>query len=153
MFLATAWVVLQVLDVLIQNGMIPAWAFKTAVVLLLIGLPVVLATAFVQEGIVRRDPGPSGPGDAPAPGPAAERGRAAGEGAPRGAGHPSGPGAGPPGATERSAVHRLLTWRNAVLGGVAAFALLGMGAAGYMGMRTLGIGSPGTLLAQGVLER
>jgi hypothetical protein len=47
---------------------------------------------------------------------------------------------------------RLFTWRNALLGGAAAFALLGVGATGYMGMRTLGIGAPGTLLAQGVLE-
>jgi len=46
----------------------------------------------------------------------------------------------------------LLTWRRAILGGVGAFALLGAGTAGYMAMRTLGIGPPGTLIAQGTLE-
>lgn len=35
---------------------------------------------------------------------------------------------------------RHLTWRRSVLGGVAAFALLGVAAAGYMVMRVLGIG-------------
>jgi tetratricopeptide (TPR) repeat protein len=47
---------------------------------------------------------------------------------------------------------RLFTWRRAVLGGASAFALLGAATAGYMAMRTLGIGPPATLIAQGVLE-
>ena len=46
----------------------------------------------------------------------------------------------------------LLTWRNALLGGGAAFALLGVVTAGYLFMRTAGIGPAGTLVAQGVLE-
>jgi tetratricopeptide (TPR) repeat protein len=45
-----------------------------------------------------------------------------------------------------------LTWRRAILGGVGAFALLGVGTAGYMAMRSLGIGPPATLIAQGMLE-
>jgi len=45
-----------------------------------------------------------------------------------------------------------LTWRRAILGGVGAFALLGAGTAAYMTMRTLGIGPPATLIAQGTLE-
>jgi tetratricopeptide (TPR) repeat protein len=44
------------------------------------------------------------------------------------------------------------TWRRAVLGGVGAFALLGVGTAAFMAMRTLGIGPPATLIAQGTLE-
>jgi tetratricopeptide (TPR) repeat protein len=52
----------------------------------------------------------------------------------------------------RRGVRRLLTWRRALAGGVAAFTLLGLGTAGYMAMRSLGIGPPATLLARGILE-
>src|SRR5712671_4859696 len=50
-------------------------------------------------------------------------------------------------------LHGWLTWRKAVAGGVAAFAVLGLGAAGYSAMRVLGIGPVGTLVASGVLEK
>ena len=53
---------------------------------------------------------------------------------------------------DRPGVRRLLTWRGALVGGVGAFALLGLGTAGYMAMRGLGIGSPGTLIARGTLD-
>src|SRR5882762_8412001 len=55
----------------------------------------------------------------------------------------------PPGDGLRS----WLTWRKALTGGVAAFAALGLGAAGYSAMRVLGIGPVGTLVASGVLEK
>lgn len=132
-FVAAGWVVLQVLDVLIQNGILPDWVFKTGLVLLLIGLPIVLATAFVQEGI-----GTEGPRQ-PAP-----------HGAAAAVSRPGPETAAPATSAGR---HRLFTWRNAILGGVGAFALLGFASAGYMGMRTLGIGAPGTLMAQGVIDR
>ncbi len=45
-----------------------------------------------------------------------------------------------------------LTWRKAILGGVLAFALLGLVTTGYMAMRVLGIGPVGSLVAAGVLE-
>jgi eukaryotic-like serine/threonine-protein kinase len=47
---------------------------------------------------------------------------------------------------------RGLTLRKAVLGGVGAFSTLGIVTAGYMGMRTLGIGPVGTLVASGKLN-
>lgn len=47
---------------------------------------------------------------------------------------------------------RLMTWRAATAGGVLAFAALGIAVAGYMGMRVLGIGPVGTLVASGALE-
>src|SRR5437016_14057881 len=50
-------------------------------------------------------------------------------------------------------LHGWLTWRKAVGGGVAAFAALGLGAAGSSAMRLLGIGPVGTLVASGVLEQ
>ena len=53
-YLVAGWVVLQVADVLAQNMGLPAWVFPFAVLLLVIGLPVVLATAFIQN----RRPGP-----------------------------------------------------------------------------------------------
>ena len=55
-----------------------------------------------------------------------------------------------PGA--EGALQRWLTWRNAVLGGVLAFAGLGITVTGYTAMRVLGIGPPATLMATGVLE-
>lgn len=48
--------------------------------------------------------------------------------------------------------HRLLTWRNALMGGIAAFVLLGILAGAWMGMRALGLGSVGTLEARGLIK-
>jgi tetratricopeptide (TPR) repeat protein len=62
------------------------------------------------------------------------------------------------GAKARSSAGRrrhlggFLTWRRAIVGGFGAFALLGVGTAAYMAMRSLGIGPPATLIAQGSLE-
>ena len=53
--------------------------------------------------------------------------------------------------TPPAGVRHWLTWRKAVLGGGLAFAGLALVAAGYMGMRLLGIGPVGTLVATGVL--
>ncbi len=49
-------------------------------------------------------------------------------------------------------IRRNLTLRRAVAGGVAAFSALGVVTAGYMGMRGLGIGPVGTLVASGALK-
>lgn len=43
------------------------------------------------------------------------------------------------------------TWKNVLWGGVAAFALLGIGTTVWVGMRAAGVGPAGTLLARGVL--
>jgi tetratricopeptide (TPR) repeat protein/predicted Ser/Thr protein kinase len=51
-----------------------------------------------------------------------------------------------------SAWRRWFTWRNAVGGGVLAFAGLGIITSLYMAMRLLGIGPVGTLMATGVLQ-
>jgi len=53
---------------------------------------------------------------------------------------------------EELILKKLLTWRRAILGGGAAFALLGVLTAGYLFMRTAGIGPAGTLIARGVVE-
>src|SRR2546426_9787403 len=43
-------------------------------------------------------------------------------------------------AAAPAGMQRWVTWRRALLGGVAAFGLLGVGTAAYMAMRLLGIG-------------
>ncbi len=99
--------VLGVVSVLTTQLGLPSWVMSGAAVLLLVGLPIVIATGVV------------------------ERRRAA-----RGA-------TGLPG---------WLSWGRALLGGGLAFGALGVGAAGYMAMRLLGIGPVGTLVASGVLK-
>ena len=47
---------------------------------------------------------------------------------------------------------RLLTWRNAAVGGVGAFALLGLAAVAFLVMRATGVGPAGTLVAKGLIE-
>jgi len=56
-FLAASWGVVEVVDLLTEQVGLPDWTPTMAVVLLLIGMPVVLATAFVQEGIRRGEGG------------------------------------------------------------------------------------------------
>jgi tetratricopeptide (TPR) repeat protein/tRNA A-37 threonylcarbamoyl transferase component Bud32 len=48
--------------------------------------------------------------------------------------------------------HGWLSWRKATIGGIMAFAGLGILSATYMGMRLLGIGPVGTLVASGALQ-
>jgi TolB-like protein/Tfp pilus assembly protein PilF len=100
-----AWVALQVVDVLGQNFGLPEWFPAFALALLVIGLPIVLATAFVQEGV--RSPEPperAGPDD-------------------------SAPNTPP---LQGSSGSTPFTWKNAIVGGVGAFALWGVLAAGWM---------------------
>ena len=89
-FLLGGWVAFEVVQTLTEGLGLPEWFPALAVVLLIIGLPVVLATAFVQEG---------------GPGHDAEEVASPTADAPTGA-------------------PALFTWRNAILGGVAALTLL-----------------------------
>lgn len=98
-YVGGGWAALQVVDLLTANVGLPGWFPGFALALLILGLPVVLATAIVQEGR------PAG---------AAEQ-------------------VGEASARESSGAHRrILTWRNALLGGVGAFALWGIVAAGWV---------------------
>ncbi len=49
-YLAFSWVILEVTDVFIDKLALPAWFFPAAIILLLIGLAVVTATAIVEHG-------------------------------------------------------------------------------------------------------
>ncbi len=150
-YLAASWVALQVVETLTENLSLPDWVGPFAIVLLILGLPVVLATAFLQEGM-----GGAGPDPAPAPGrspdPGATSPPASGQelsghvlDTPREAG-------GDGGAKELGTRHRLFTWRNALMGGGVAFLLLALLLGGWLLSRALGIGPAATLVAKGVLD-
>jgi tetratricopeptide (TPR) repeat protein len=133
-YLVSSWIALQVADTVTAVLGLPDWVPSVALVLLIVLLPVVLATAFVQEGVgggvARREA-------APVPGTEVS------EAAPS----PEVPG------RERGGVHhRVFTWHNAIVAGVAMLALLTVSAGGYMGLRAAGIGPFGTLMSKGVLE-
>jgi tetratricopeptide (TPR) repeat protein len=133
-YVVGAWIALQVADTVTAALGLPDWVPQVALVLLIVLLPVVLATAFVQEGVGGGAARPEG-----AAAPEAESAEAE-------------PTREDPEADVRGVHHRVFTWRNAIVVGVVAFALLGVAVSGYMAMRLLGIGPPGTLMAKGVLE-
>jgi eukaryotic-like serine/threonine-protein kinase len=149
-YLFGSWVGYQVILALTHGLGMPDWVPPLAFVLFLVGLPIVVATAFVNEGaplLRQRDAlrlaeletpllRPEFAGD--------EESRAAGGDATS----PTGADGAPP---PRVRAHRL-TWGRALGGGFAAFIVLGMSAGGYMGMRVAGIGPVGTLIAAGRLE-
>jgi hypothetical protein len=49
-YFVTAWIVIRVVGQLTQAAGLPDWVPGFSLALLLVGLPLVLATAFVQEG-------------------------------------------------------------------------------------------------------
>jgi eukaryotic-like serine/threonine-protein kinase len=138
-YVVGAWLIYQVVLGLTDGLGLPSWVPPVAFVLFLIGLPIVVATAFVQEG--------------PPSAPRGRRNRPGRASAKRRAVEPAEPGA-PVAASDpaQTVMQRVLTWPRALLGGVLAFALLGAGTTGWMGMRAIGIGPAGSLMATGVLE-
>ena len=60
-YVVASWVVLQVVEVLQAVMPLPEWFAGLAVGLLLIGLPIVLATAFIQQGTPAQAPPPVSP--------------------------------------------------------------------------------------------
>ncbi len=129
-YLVASWAVYQVVGEITDRMGLPDWVPGFAIVLILIGLPIVLATAFVQEGPpvlrpARRLEDTADPTLLPI------------DAAP---------------ALTSATHHLLFTWKKAILGGVVAFLLLGLTAGSYMGLRNAGIGPFGSLLASGALE-
>ena len=100
-YVVGSWIALQVVDVLANNFSLPEWFPAFALGLLVIGLPIVLATAFVQEGVGSRVAAPPQADEAPS-------------------------------EVSTSKPGGMFTWRNAMAGGVSAFALLGIVAAGWI---------------------
>ena len=103
-YLAGSWIALQVVQTVVETANLPQWLPGMAIVLLVIGFPIVMATAVLQTSS-----------------PSSDRTRPDVEfGESWGAGDPG------------SAAHKLFTWRNAVIGGGAAFALWGVVATGLL---------------------
>jgi tetratricopeptide (TPR) repeat protein len=133
-YLGASFAVLEAIDLITDKVGLPGWVFPGTVVLLLLGLPVIVATALAQ-GLAGAAVRGSASLDV-SPARAKEEKRAA---------EPLGPK-----TTIRST--RWLTWKRAILGGVLAFALLGIATTGFMVMRVLGVGPVGSLVAAGVLD-
>jgi len=129
-YVAGSFGALQIVEMVAENIGLPGWTTAFAFVLLVIGLPVVLATAFVQEG---------GPIAIPMIMPQSST-TATEEGAQAAPSEPP------------SVRRRFFSWRNALLGGAGAFAVFGLSTAGFMALRNSGVGPFGTLVAQGVLS-
>jgi eukaryotic-like serine/threonine-protein kinase len=145
-YLVGAWFGYQVILALTDGLGLPHWVPPFAVVLFIIGLPIVLATAFVQEG--PRPPRLDAPRD-PTLLPDVERfGGTSLGGADRVEDGTAGDARTPP----QRGVARLFTWRRALSGGVVAFLFLGLSAGSYLGMRAAGIGPAATLLSRGELS-
>ncbi|MGD8698851.1 MAG: tetratricopeptide repeat protein, partial [Gemmatimonadales bacterium] len=103
-YLGGSFAALEAVDLLGDKMALPDWVFAGAVVLLVIGLPIVIATALIQAG-----PGDSPPSVAPSGDDRRE--------APVGS---------------RGGARRILTWRNAVTGGVVAAALWGVAVSAWL---------------------
>ncbi|MFV1986781.1 MAG: hypothetical protein ACC682_05850 [Gemmatimonadota bacterium] len=112
-YLAGGWIALQVVEQLAEATGLPPWIRPLALALLVIGLPVVLATAFVQEGLHPQHAAVDAGEERPVPK------------APRATG-----------------LSRILTWRNALLGAGGALAVWGLIAAGWIFLGQGGPGPP-----------
>jgi len=147
-YLVFVWLLFETFEVIRVTLGLPNWVEPTAAVLLIVLLPALLATASIQKGKPSRWPRldmSAGPDETAPP---AEASPAA-PGAPTAA-TPAVP---VPHKPERPAgLAGLLSWRNTLAGGVAAFTLLAIVTAVYMILRTAGIGPAGTLVAQGTLD-
>jgi len=132
-YLVAGWMALQVVQTLTESLGLPNWFPPFAIVLLIVGLPVVLATAFVQEGIGGRREGPK-EGAVPA----ANGGLAGAEGTDGLNEAPARGAEAAPSPTQSAAA--LFNWRNSFGGAVLAFALWGVVAAAWL---VFGAGTPG----------
>ena len=101
-YVGAGWVVFQIVQTVTEGLGLPLWFPAFAALLLLIGLPIVLATAFVREG----EPGAAVSDPTLIP---VDQAR-----------------------TEEARRRRFLTWRNAVASFVVALAVWGVAAAGWM---------------------
>ncbi len=132
-YMAGSWGVLQVVDYMTDFAGLPEWTPTMAFLLLLIGLPVTTATAFLQEGVPGMRPDAAFEDeedvDLLTPDDVEQR---------------------PPEHDRHGAA--VFTWRNAILGGVGAALLLTVSVAAYFVMWAAGIGPMGSLVAQGVLD-
>jgi tetratricopeptide (TPR) repeat protein len=147
-YLGGSWVAYQVVLSLVQGLGLPDWVPPVALILLLIGLPVVVATAFVQERPEPAAPGEGSDSEAPSPGVPGTAGEPpAGDASAAGPHRASATADRPVSLSPRPA----LTWKRAGAAGGTAFLGLGVVVAAFMGMHRAGIGPVGSLAAKGEL--
>src|SRR5688572_11827495 len=127
-YLVGSWMAYQVTLAIVEGMGLPDWVPAFSIILFMIGLPVVVATAFVQEGL---------PGAPPPASPSATV-------------QDSREGEAPAQPVAPPLVQRL-TWKRSLTAGVAAFSMLGIGVSVFMGMRAAGFGPFGSLAARGEL--
>ena len=111
-YVVGGWIGYSVIQALTEGLGLPTWFPALALVLFIVGLPIVLATSFLQEGLrasSHRDPTLWAGGEIDAG---------------------AGTAADAPGASARW--RRLFTWRRAIMGGIVAFALFGVVSAGWL---------------------
>jgi len=128
LYLGGSFAGLQTIDIFTDQLGLPDWVFPGSLILMVLGLPIVVATALVQDRSARER------GDAGAISSAAASDDVEGE------------------AESSRRRGPLLTWKRALIGGALAVVLWGLVVAGYMAMRHLGIGPVGSLVAAGVIE-
>jgi eukaryotic-like serine/threonine-protein kinase len=128
-YAAGGWLAYEIIDEVGRLVGLPEGVSAATLLLLVLGFPAVLLTAYVQSRVPRVAPEDDRQLD-PTLHPEFEQLQA--------------PAAG--------ALARTVTWRRTLGMGVALFLLLGLGTTGFMTARTSGIGPFGTLFAQGVLD-
>jgi eukaryotic-like serine/threonine-protein kinase len=121
------WLAFEIIDEIGLRLGLPGWVSGTALLLIAIGLPVVVVTAYVQHRAGSAEPPAGSRSDATATEPALP--------------------APPP-----TRMERVFTWRRTLATGALLFVLLFFGATGFMTARHMGVGPFGTLFAQGVLD-
>jgi eukaryotic-like serine/threonine-protein kinase len=134
-YAGVSFAVLQGGDIFVDRLGLPNWTFFGLVILLLAGVPVLLATALVQQ-TRRAEEGRAAEAELLARAGAAERPSPASDNLP----------------PTRNRLERVFTWRNSSFAGIGAVAILVLLVGGFMTLRALGIGPLGTLVAAGVLE-
>jgi len=129
-FLGASVATLEAVDLVTEHLGLPDWVFPGAAFLLLLGLPVMIATALLQAGPPYRPAASLPPDEA--------------------AGAELQP---PVTLAEVAAVARgWLTWRKAIMGGVLAFALLGVATTGHVLIKLLEVKPVRSLVAAGVID-
>jgi len=128
-YAAGGWLAYEIIDEVGRLVGLPEWVSVATLLLLVLGFPAVLLTAYVQSKV---------------PPPAQEDDRQLDPTL-----HPEFADLQVPG---RGALAQTVTWRRTLGIGGALFLLLGLGTTGFMTARTSGIGPFGTLFAQGVLD-
>ena len=130
-YAVVAWIALQLAETLEGLIGLPLWFGPAIVVLVVLGFLVLFITPLVEGSRRDRDEGLYGVGDDDD---SFDSWRPLDDNA------------------FKATFRKLFTWRNWALGGVAVFALLGLGTMGYSGIRSAGLGPWGSLQAKGVFE-